>query len=53
MNYNFEREILEIVKFNNNIYTEHIKNIIDSINAVKNNDSPQINYDWILDYYEL
>jgi hypothetical protein len=53
MNYDFEKEILEIVKFNSDIYIEHINNIIDSMDAIKNNDSPQINYDWILDYYEL
>ena len=43
----------QIVKYNNDVYTEHINNIIESIDAIKNNDSPQINYDWILDYYEL
>jgi hypothetical protein len=52
MNY-IEVQIQQIVKYNRYIYIEHINNIIESIDAIKNSDSPQINYDWILDYYEL
>ena len=46
-------EIEDILKYNNDVYTEHINNIIDSMDAIKDNDSSQMNYDWILDYYEL
>jgi hypothetical protein len=53
MNYNFEKEILEMVKFDNTVYSEHIKNFIDSIDEISKHQQMYLNYDFILDYYEL
>jgi len=52
MNY-IEKQILEIVKFDNIVYSGNVNNIIDSMNDISKHQRIRLNYDWILDYYEL
>jgi len=49
----FEKHYQQIVKFNNDVYLENINNIIDSIDEISKHQQMYLNYDWILDYYEL
>jgi hypothetical protein len=52
MNY-VEKQIQQIAKFDNTVYSEHIYNIIESIDDLSKYRQMYLNYDWILDYYEL
>jgi hypothetical protein len=53
MNYNFEKHLQQIVKYNNDTYVENINNIIESIDDISKHQQMYLNCNWILDYYEL
>ena len=55
MNY-VEKQMKQIVEFNNDVYIEYTFNIIDSISKINRysiSSMKQHHYTFILDYYEL
>jgi len=53
MNYNSEKQILEIVNNKNDTYIEYKHILNEALNEIKKKKYITINYNYIIAYYEL